>query len=397
MVASNDDAGKGSPVGIRRDPGGQGWYFGDKLRENGVYTNVFVARVSDLTGCSASELQRVMRREVRAGCEDPTLELSMDDEAYFDEEDSPIEPITFRLVDDTLAISFMFSTGEWIWDEIHAVDPRQGPDDEVYFDEFAAGSLILAEILAPLFDRNRTQLVEVEFNAHNRSPPWWWSGVAKINARGRKLDDLYRLGEDAIALIDAFNQSRRLTQETAVNLLRAGHARALVGQSESQWLEVKSQNFDLDTGVGQIKLARSVAKFANSELGGILVVGMAGKKIPGGEIIQRVCPVPLNGSLIRRYQQAIEHRLYPPPDRLSIESIGCGDLGLLLVIVPAQPEELKPFLVHGAIVDGNEEGTFISIVRRRGEASIPVTAPMIHSALAAGRALLRRGELPPER
>jgi hypothetical protein len=62
---------------------------------------------------------------------------------------------------------------------------------------------------------------------------------------------------------------------------------------------------------------------------------------------------------------------------------------LVLIDVPPQPEELKPFLVHGAIVNGRIEGAFISIVRRRGESSIPITAPMIHSTLAAGRALLR--------
>jgi hypothetical protein len=67
---------------------------------------------------------------------------------------------------------------------------------------------------------------------------------------------------------------------------------------------------------------------------------------------------------------------------------------LILIDVPPQPEELKPFLVHGAIVDGKAEGAFISIVRRQGDETIPITAPMIHSMLAAGRALLRRGELP---
>ncbi len=361
-----------------------------------MYTDVFVGRVADLEDSSASELQRVMRSETSAGCDDPRLELSMDDEGYFDDEESPIEPITFRLVDDTLALSFTFSTGQWIWDEVSALDPSDGQDEDVYFDADAAGSQVLEKILAPLFERNRGRLIKVDANDHYRSPPWWWSAVAKMNTRGRKLDDLYRLGENAIALVEAFGQTRRLTQEIAVNLLRAGHARALIGQSESQWLEVKSQNFDLNTGLGQIKLAQSIAKFANSELGGILVIGMAGKKIPGGEVIHRVCPVPLSGRLLRRYQQAVEHRLYPPPDRLSIEHIGTGELGLILVIVPAQPEELKPFLVHGAIVDGKEEGLFISIVRRRGEASIATTAPMIHSALTAGRALLRRGELPSE-
>jgi hypothetical protein len=64
---------------------------------------------------------------------------------------------------------------------------------------------------------------------------------------------------------------------------------------------------------------------------------------------------------------------------------------LILIDVPSQPEELKPFLAHGGIVGGKVEGAFISIVRRRGESSILITEPMIHSTLAARRALLRRG------
>jgi hypothetical protein len=69
---------------------------------------------------------------------------------------------------------------------------------------------------------------------------------------------------------------------------------------------------------------------------------------------------------------------------------------LILIDVPPQPEELKPFLVHGAVVDGKAEGEFISIVRRQGDETIPITAKAIHSTLAAGLALLRRGELPPD-
>ena len=97
--------------------------------------------------------------------------------------------------------------------------------------------------------------------------------------------------------------------------------------------------------------------------------------------------------MARRYQQVLEKRLFPPPDGLTIEAVPEGDGMLVLIDIPPQPEELKPFLVHGAIVDGRVEGAFISIVRRRGESSIPITAPMIHATLAAGRALLRRGEV----
>jgi hypothetical protein len=146
---------------------------------------------------------------------------------------------------------------------------------------------------------------------------------------------------------------------------------------------------------GKIKLAQTVSRFCNAEDGGLVVIGMSTKRVPGGEDIRGLCPVPRDKGMLRRYQYAFEKCLFPPPDHLSIEAIEIADDGMLILIdVSPQPEELKPFLVHGAIVDGGVEGAFISIVRRRGESSIPITAPMIHSTLAAGRALLRRGELP---
>ena len=205
--------------------------------------------------------------------------------------------------------------------------------------------------------------------------------------------DAIGLGRDAIALAEAFGENGALTRDISADLVRAGHAGTLIGQPEGHWLDVKRQHYDLDTGVGKIRLAQAVAKFANAELGGVLIVGMAGKKIPGGEIIEKICPVPISGRWMKKYRQAVETRLYPPPDLLSIEAIAVDDGGLVLIDIPPQPEELKPFLVHGAILNGDEAGAFISIVRRRGETSILTTAPMIHSMLAAGRALLRQGEL----
>jgi hypothetical protein len=177
----------------------------------------------------------------------------------------------------------------------------------------------------------------------------------------------------------------------------------LIGQPEGHWLDVKKQHYDLHTKagkinlshIGKIRLAQSVSRFCNSEDGGLVLVGMDTKPVDGGEEITRLCPVPRNKAMLGLYQQALADHLHPPPDNLSIEAIDVPYDGMLILIdVPPQPEELKPFLVHGAIVDGRVEGTFISIVRRRGESSIPITAPMIHSTLAAGRALLRRGELP---
>lgn len=129
-----------------------------------------------------------------------------------------------------------------------------------------------------------------------------------------------------------------------------------------------------------------------------MVFGLGTKhKAGGGEVISKLQPVPLAPKLRRQYEQVLEQRLFPAPFGLEVYTVEtAAGKGLLVLELPPQPEELKSFLVHGAIMDGKVEGGFISIVRRSGENSVPITGPQIHSTLAAGRALLRRGQLPSE-
>lgn len=58
---------------------------------------------------------------------------------------------------------------------------------------------------------------------------------------------------------------------------------------------------------------------------------------------------------------------------MAIEQLEAPEgLSLILIDIPPQLDELKPLLVHGAIMsDGSAEGAFISFVQRRGEGSIP--------------------------
>lgn len=204
------------------------------------------------------------------------------------------------------------------------------------------------------------------------------------------------MGDEVERIVTASDADRlELTRITARDFVRGGRAELLVGQPEGSCLDVKSCAYDLTTDAGKISLAQDVAKFANAEHGGLLIVGMAAKKVPGGEIIKSIRPVCADGKDLRRHEQALANRLYPPPEFLSVEAVDVDQRGqIVLIDVSPQPEELKPFLVHGAIVNGEVEGALISIIRRRGEASIPIQAQAIHSALAAGRALLRRGQLP---
>ena len=359
------------------DPCGDArWLFGGEEREVNDYDNVVIF-LDDLEKCTATDLQAAMRR-ARRFCEhryDPVV-VAVTQENFYEKEILPTEDLRFELLDNHLTFSIVLG-----------FDPG---DDE------RDSQPLVRSVLDPLLRRHRMTIVRFESQEAFPYGSFVLHTTIGFNTRERTLRELYDIGQDAHALFEA-KGSGQLTRETAGDLIRGGHANVLIGQPEGHWLDVKKQHYDMNTRVGKIKLAESVSRFCNTEGGGLVVFGMAGKKVPGGEEIRRLCPMPRDKAMIGRYQRALEEHLFPPPDNMSIEVIEMPDDGMLILIdVPPQPEELKPFLVHGAVVDGEVEGAFISIVRRRGESSIPITAPMIHSMLAAGRALLRRGELPPD-
>jgi hypothetical protein len=348
------------------------FFFGGEEREINRYDRLIIFR-DDLEKCRATDLQAALRR-ARTICEEVYHPLSVvvSEDDFYDENILVPENIRFEMLDDALTLALSFGSA--------TVDERTLQQ-------------VVQTLLEPLLRRHRMTIVQ----SVSQELPWPPKFVLQVsigfNTRERTLRELYDIGQDAYALIGAMRDGP-LTRQTAGDLIRAGHANVLIGQPEGQWLEVKEQNYDLSGHLGKITLAQDVACFCNAEEGGLLIVGMESKKVPIDEI-RRLCPVPRDKAKPLLYQSALEQHLHPPPDNLSIESVDMPDNGMLILIdVPPQPEERKPFLVHGAIVDGKVRGAFISIVRRRGESSIPTTAREIHSTLAAGRALLRRGELP---
>ena len=220
----------------------------------------------------------------------------------------------------------------------------------------------------------------------------------EVPIRGRTVQDLHDIGDGARQLCDALS-SGAVTRDVVADLVRGGAAELLIGQPEGNWLDAKAQEYDLATLRGKVSLAQAVARFANGEDGGVIVIGAHAKKIPGGEEIRGVPGVaPRYHDTDARYRRILDQHLYPPVWGLRIDVVPTTDDKFLISIdIPPQPEELKPFLVHGAITaEGDTEGSFISIIQRRGEGSMPITAPMIHASLAAGRAFLRGAGRPPD-
>lgn len=249
----------------------------------------------------------------------------------------------------------------------------------------------VTSLISPLLVERNLSLVGVE--AHDYSDNHWLLSVdVGFNPRSRLLADLYADALDIRELLNA--SSGEITHATVADLIRGGHVKALLGQPEGDWLEAKSQHADLTTEVGKIRLAQWVSQFANSPGGGVVVLGLATKNQGSGDVITKVTPLPRESGIRRKYVQVLDTKVIPPIEHLRVEVIPYGEDDLILIEVPPQNEENKPFLVHGAVVEGKAQGSFFSIVRRRNDEMASTHPAHVHANLTVGRAFLQRGESP---
>lgn len=200
----------------------------------------------------------------------------------------------------------------------------------------------------------------------------------------------------AAALADYLHatQDGPLHADGVLNLLRGGHFDLLLGEKESDYLEVKTAMHPIwvagtSGDKAKIELAQDVARFANGDVDAILVIGYR-ELSGGGNEIGSITPV--GNTYLNRTQisEVLDARIVPPLDGLVIETYAVSATDSILAIyVPRQPTEMQPYLVHGAIAEGKVEGAFFSIVRRRGEGSITTSAQQIHAYIVAGKRYLR--------
>ncbi|MEV1130512.1 hypothetical protein [Agromyces sp. NPDC049794] len=204
------------------------------------------------------------------------------------------------------------------------------------------------------------------------------------------------LMDGGAALADYLKATRDgpLHASGVLNLLRGGHFNLLIGEVESEYLEVKTAMHPIWVAgtpgeKAKIELAQDVARFANADVDAVLVVGYR-EAAGGGSEIGSLTPV--RDSLLNKAQisEVLDARIVPPVDGLLIEKFATSPTDAVLAIyVPKQPAEMQPYLVHGVIAEGKVEGAFFSIVRRRGEGSITTSAQQIHAYIVAGRRYLR--------
>lgn len=205
------------------------------------------------------------------------------------------------------------------------------------------------------------------------------------NPQSLKVRDLVRLGEDARALALAL-RGGPVGFKSALNLLRAGHPKALVGQREGLWLDAKSEPYDLKAEYSAYLLARLVSAFANSE-GGLIVLPASTTYIGGAEEISQVKDVDIGLIDVSSVRNTIGEWVYPRVDGLEVEVVATSDdRGYMFIHVPKQAPADWPTLVYRAEVAGKNRGEVAIVFERHGDQVRAIDVGQLHAMLKRGRA-----------
>lgn len=374
MIQPGAASGQSSSVIWRKQQDYDGWYFAGNRRHDNGAGSVVAAR-SDLRLCSLADLRKSLLRSKKHEYLPDYIHVAFGGLGEFDEDYVPVEPVSFLLLDDErVAVEVMLDI----------------PHDEDPFEILPA----MVDAVGPYLSRSRATLVRVE-----DADPLLPRLIVTAAVRGRSMKDLFDIGMGVHLLSNAL-MAHEPAREALRDLLLAGRFDLLIGQGENDWFDAKADHYLYNrSSEGRIKLARAVAQFCNGEHGGLVVVGARARGRHGahGEWVTDLTPVPVDGKTQRHYRDALEKHLFPFPQGLTIDIVdapGKPGQGYVVLSLPPQPEEVKPYLVHGAFVAGKAEGSYFTIIRRSGEDGLALHPSQVHNMLVTGRALLRHGIIP---
>lgn len=367
------------------------WYVGDYSRRS-PDTGVLILHLGELADITISQLESLF--EQMAQRHEPSAGVYTGKLSDFDPELVGVSQVGFMLRNGRLTVAVDFGL-PW-------------PDDECDR-AFEDQETVVQKLIAPLVLRSASVVLqfisapysyELGLDHPHLDPGQYPCRVLLEPPVGAlTIRDLYDIGDDLVRLVDAFFGDSP-TRGSVADLIRAGRTDLLIGLRESSWLDVKEQEYGPNDPLESYKMAVEVAAFCNATDGGIIVIGGTtdrGANKNGGEIITAVDGLHEVRKKPRAYMASLRDLIFPPLADISIEVVeGPSNRPIILVDIPPQPDEQKPFLVRRAIGlnDDKMDSKGFTIAQRRGEDTVYVDAASLHAQIAAGRALLSRGVIP---
>jgi hypothetical protein len=241
------------------------------------------------------------------------------------------------------------------------------------------------EGLLSSWSRSRNaELVELEASLWTAD---LWTAFFRLPLRGKNILFAQTFGEQVVALADAFIDGPP-SVNSIIHLLDCGNVRALIGAAECGIFECK-RSLMIDQERAKLELAKDVAAIANGEDQGVIVIGLETKTKDGKDYVVKVHPIPDAHKLAKRARRTIDRYVFPQIEGLTVRSCPQEGGDIIYIHIPPQPQELKPFLIGGAFIDGKIEGAIISVPRRRDDDTISLSPASLHAFLAAGYAYFR--------
>ncbi|MGW3278005.1 AlbA family DNA-binding domain-containing protein [Nocardia rhamnosiphila] len=164
------------------------------------------------------------------------------------------------------------------------------------------------------------------------------------------------------------NGSSGATPESVFRAVESGEVQFLLGVAESETLDAKRAHYTKGDDRKRLEIASDVAAFANSQQGGVIVIGARTVKDPHGrDIIAEVGGCPIDKGAEDRYRKAISDLIFPEVEGIEI-CRSVSPLGeLFAILIPVQSPDRIPFFVRGGgIGDARASSAMFQVPVRRG-------------------------------
>lgn len=188
-----------------------------------------------------------------------------------------------------------------------------------------------------------------------------------------------------------------MTLDEALAVLASGAFAPFVGVAESQALEFKREPYRLDSARQRFELAKDAAGLANAA-GGVIVIGIETHRPDDAspvDVVREVRELAAGSVDADRYVAIIDRRVFPRIKHLRIEFFtgGENDRGLVAIVVPAQAEVDKYFLVVEPFEEaGPAPGWLVAIPVRSIDRVVSMSVGELHALLNRGLTISARIE-----